>query len=174
MDLTEKVVWQVRPSQLINFKTYSRCVMIMLLTIVIKKVWNEMYFFRQYHNDQTIFAIYQYVIIGLIVIPAIRIAWAWIVVSCRQYSMTNQRLSETYGVFSKVTEDLELYRIKDSTIVEPFELRMFGLGNVVLMTSDRSTPVVVLQGVKDVEKVQSMVREYVEIMRTYKGVREVD
>ncbi len=41
--------------------------------------------------------------------------------------------------------ELELYRVKDIVLNEPFLLRLVGLSNIVLVTSDRSTPVFVVE-----------------------------
>jgi hypothetical protein len=78
------------------------------------------------------------------------------------------------GVFTRATEELELYRIKDTALIEPFWLRMFSLGNVVLMTSDRSTPEVIVEAVKNPDEVRELIRAKVEALRDTKRVREVD
>ena len=174
MDLEEKEIWVGKPSQYINFDTFSRCVFIILMSIPLKQVWGRAEFLQQFHENPTIVLAYKILIGAIIVLPMIWAFFAWLSVYCRSYRLTTQRLSETYGILSKVTEDLELYRVKDTTTLKPFSLRMFGLGNIVLMTSDKSTPVVLMEGMKDVDKLQTIVRKYVEIMRTHKGVREID
>lgn len=91
-----------------------------------------------------------------------------------RYTLTTERFNEESGIFSKTTEVLELFRVKDITLSQPFSLRMWGLGNIVMDTSDKSTPVVIIYGVKDAGSVVNMLRKHVDIMRTQKGVREVD
>ncbi len=42
------------------------------------------------------------------------------------YELTNERLKITEGVFSKVTDSLELYRVKDIEVRQPFFSRLLG------------------------------------------------
>ena len=148
--------------------------MIALLTIPVNYYWNDLDILAQVRMNSTISMVYKVVIIGMVIFPLIRAYIAWLQVHCRSYKITTQRFSETYGIFNKVTEDLELYRVKDITTLKPFTLRMFNLGNIVLMTSDKSTPIVIVEGMSNVDDLQSTIRKHVEIMRTHKGVREID
>src|SRR2546430_7221231 len=58
---------------------------------------------------------------------------------CKIYELTTERLKITEGVFSKVTDTLELYRVKDIETRQPFLYRMFGVENVQMNTSDTSS-----------------------------------
>lgn len=91
-----------------------------------------------------------------------------------RYELTSERLLISSGVLSKRTDSLELYRVRDGRVEEPFFLRMFGAGHVILSTSDESHPVVVLQAVPEPAKIWETVRAQVERMRSAKGVRDVD
>ncbi len=77
-------------------------------------------------------------------------------------------------MLNRKTDELELYRVRDYQLVEPFFLRLFSLGNVVLRTSDRSNPVVTIKAVENGEELREKLRQYVEECRTHKGVREFD
>ena len=61
--------------------------------------------------------------------PAILVVpfWKWLVVRCTEMTLTNQRLKIRSGVFSRKTNELELYRVKDTTLDEPFILRLVSL-----------------------------------------------
>ena len=71
-------------------------------------------------------------------------------------------------------DELELYRVKDYRLENPFFLRMFSLGNIVLETSDRSSPVVRINAIQNAEELREKIRNCVETRRDQKGVREVD
>ena len=71
-------------------------------------------------------------------------------------------------------DEIELYRIKDSTVDNPFILRILGLGNIRLITSDKSTPVITIPAIKDAREVRETIRKRVEYLRDKKRVREVD
>jgi len=78
------------------------------------------------------------------------------------------------GVFSKRTDELELYRVKDTVLVEPFWLRLVSLGHIDLTTSDRTTPLVRIAAVPDAARLREELRSNVERMRVLRGVREAD
>ena len=47
------------------------------------------------------------------------------------YTLTDQRLKFTRGVFTKLTDDLELYRVRDTKFQQDFFERMCGLGEII-------------------------------------------
>src|SRR5437899_10525517 len=63
------------------------------------------------------------------------------------YELTTVRLKITEGVFNKVTDTLELYRVKDLETRQPFWSRMCGLEIVRVNTSDVSRPFVLFVAV---------------------------
>lgn len=87
------------------------------------------------------------------------------------YEVTTQRIRLQRGIFTKRTDELELYRVKDTTLVEPFVLRMFGKGNIEIATFDPSTPVCTLHAVSNARKLREDLRKYTEECRERKGVR---
>jgi hypothetical protein len=88
--------------------------------------------------------------------------------------LTSQRIRVTTGVFSRRTEDLELYRVDDLILTEPFLLRLVGRGNVIAMSSDRTTPQLVLEAVPQALSLRDKMRHYVEICRERKRTRVLD
>ncbi len=74
------------------------------------------------------------------------------------YELTNERLKHSCGVFSRSVEVLELYRIKDMKQELPLHFRLFGLGRILLETSDRSTPTVVLNAIHRSNEVADLIR----------------
>ena len=90
------------------------------------------------------------------------------------YELTTERLKTTEGVFSKVTDTLELYRVKDLETRQPFFCRLVGVENIQLNTSDTSSPVIVIQAIPSTVGLADKVRNQVEAIRAQKGVREID
>ncbi|HPO16557.1 MAG TPA: PH domain-containing protein [Candidatus Hydrogenedentes bacterium] len=109
-----------------------------------------------------------------LVIPLFIAGWRWLVTKCTHYELTTQRIFLSTGVFNKKTDALELYRVLDLQIAEPFFLRLFGLGNVVLTTSDRTTPTFTFRAIHDPRTLADMLRKHVEACRVAKGTREID
>lgn len=106
--------------------------------------------------------------------PMIYGVYRFLMVNSHRYAITSQRLIETSGVFTRDTEELELYRVKDISIVQPPVQRLFGRGTVQLLTSDRSTPRVRLIAIPNARAVANLLRSRVEQCRVQKGVREID
>src|SRR5580704_795450 len=93
---------------------------------------------------------------------------------CKIYELTTERLKITEGVFSKVTDTLELYRVKDLETRQPFLHRLVGLENIRVNTSDVSTPFVTIDAIPRAVGLADKIRNHVEAIRAQKGVREID
>jgi uncharacterized membrane protein YdbT with pleckstrin-like domain len=111
-----------------------------------------------------------------LVLPLGGWGWAWLANRCRVYEVTNERLKISTGVFTRRTEELELYRVKDTSLIEPLLYRLFGAGNVVLTSADESTPSVTLEAVPNARGLREEIRRHVEVRRDRKRVRfaEID
>ena len=90
------------------------------------------------------------------------------------YELTTERLKITEGVFSKVTDTLELYRVKDIETRQPFLYRLVRVENVQMNTSDTSSPFIFIQAIPRAVGLGDKIRNQVEIIRQQKGVREID
>jgi uncharacterized membrane protein YdbT with pleckstrin-like domain len=90
------------------------------------------------------------------------------------YELTSERLKITEGVFSKVTDTLELYRVKDIETRQPFLYRLFGVENIQMNTSDTSSPFIFIEAIPHTVGLADKIRNQVEIIRQQKGVREID
>ena len=110
----------------------------------------------------------------VLVVPIPWALWRALVTRNTRYALSDQRLKTTRGVFNRITDDLELYRVKDTHFQQTFWQRMVGIGDIVLSTSDTTTPVVVLAAIRDAEAVRERVRALVEQRRDAKRVRELD
>jgi uncharacterized membrane protein YdbT with pleckstrin-like domain len=99
---------------------------------------------------------------------ALAALWKYLDVNCQRYELTTERLKTQSGVFTKVTNELELYRVKDIMFEQPFFLRLFGLGHVILMTSDMSTPTLTLKAIPDAENWREKLRQCAETRRAQK------
>ena len=100
--------------------------------------------------------------------------WRWLQVRNTTYTLTDQRLKTTRGVFTRTTEDLELYRVRDSRFEQDLAERLLGLGQVVLFTTDETSPEIRMTFIKDAEAVREKIRTLVEARRDAKRVRYLD
>jgi uncharacterized membrane protein YdbT with pleckstrin-like domain len=115
-----------------------------------------------------------WLLLSWLVIPLFILLWQWLVIRTTVYELTSERLKLRSGVLNKHLDEVELYRVRDYKFEQPFFLRLFGLGNIVLQTSDRSHPRVRLRAIREGEALYEQIRGAVEQARARKGVRELD
>jgi uncharacterized membrane protein YdbT with pleckstrin-like domain len=118
-----------------------------------------------------------YVLCGLfcwLIVPIFIALARYLQTKNKIYQLTTERLKITQGVFSKVTDTLELYRVKDIETRQPFLYRMFHIENIAVNTSDSSSPFILLEGIPCAVAFADKMRNQVEAVRMQKGVREVD
>ena len=100
--------------------------------------------------------------------------WKYLATRTTSYQLMTDRLICQQGVFHRSQDEVELYRIKDYTIVAPLLYRWLGLADLVLVTSDKTHPTLVLSGIAYAHPVKEIIRNQVEELRVQKGVREID
>lgn len=135
----EELIWEGRPSQIVNLHIYLVCGLLCFL-----------------------------------VVPLIYGIYRWLLIRSLKYELTTQRLRTTHGILNREYDEIELYRIKDLSLTQPLFLRMFSLGNVMMWTSDKSTPELAIEAIVDSREVHELLRAQVERRRDEKNVREVD
>ena len=109
-----------------------------------------------------------------LVVPIFYALWRWIDTRMTEYELTSQRLVLSSGVFNRRTEEIELYRVRDTSLDEPLLLRLFGAGIVVVFATDSSTPSFVLRAVRGASAVRQKLRAAVEVARDQKRVRSLE
>ena len=118
-----------------------------------------------------------YVLCGLfcwLIVPIFIAVARYLQTKNKIYELTTERLKITEGVFSKVTDTLELYRVKDIEMRQPFLYRMFHVENIAITTSDASSPLVFLEAIPSTVSLADKIRNRVEAVRMEKRVREID
>ena len=84
-----------------------------------------------------------YLVCGLffwLVVPLFFAIARYLQTKNRVYELTTERFKITEGIFSKATSTIELYRVKDIEVRQPFIYRMLGVENIHVTTSDVSNP----------------------------------
>jgi len=153
--MSEESLWKGRPAQIINIWKFFFALLLAVAIGVAAAVFFAPLWFA-------------------LVIPLVWAIWIWLVVRCRVYELTSQRLRLYQGVLNQRIDEVELYRVKDTVIERPFWLRLFGLSSIVLDTSDRSHPIVELEAIRGGLELRDQIRKQVEYWRDRKRVREVD
>ena len=98
----------------------------------------------------------------------------WLIVQCWSFRFHEKTIAERKGVFSVVTKEIHYHRVKSVRWHQPFWLRIFGLSNVVLITSDPQIPVLKIYGVRNGEDMMRSIKEEVSTWRAERTVKEQD
>ncbi len=93
---------------------------------------------------------------------------------CVRYEINPEELQYTSGILRRKHEYIELFRVKDFQVDRPLIYRFFGLGNLIVYTSDKTTPVFRLEAIRKPEEVYTVLRGLVELNRKEKHVYEID
>lgn len=109
-----------------------------------------------------------------LLVPLLMWLIRWWITKCTSYELTTQRLKIGTGILNRKLDELELFRVKDYAMDQPLFLRLVGLGNLTLVTSDASTPTVAIRAIANVEEVREQLRAAVQSERDRKRVREMD
>lgn len=166
----ERDLWRGSPSQWINFKAYllSAFLVIFLAAALVTLSSAGPTSLGGYQKPATIVVA---VLLVLVVAFAVK---RFLDVKCRLYEVSNQRVRLTRGILSKRTDGLELYRVDDTLLMQPFLLRLVSRGNVQLVTSDRTNPTMLLEAVPNSRWLWDETRRAVEACRDRKRTRVVD
>ena len=162
--MAEETVWRGSVSQWKNFGFFVVQVLFVAVIVILFVVGRR-------SSEVSNFAPY---ILILLAVPIFIAGKRYLQTKCRVYELTSERLKMNEGVFSKVTDTLELYRVKDIETRQPFIYRLCGIENVQLNTSDASSPFVLIQAIPHQVGLADKIRNQVEIIRQQKGVREID
>ena len=114
------------------------------------------------------------IIAAFAIVPVIAGVVQYLKVRSTRIHVTTERITTTVGIFSRRKWDMELYRVKDTMLHEPFLLRVVKRANIQIISSDRSSPSITLPALPDAEWLRQRIRDNVERLRLKRGVREMD
>ena len=92
-------------------------------------------------------------------------------ISFTRYALSEDRLFLSEGFLNIRDDEVLLYRVRDIDTSRNLWQRLFGVGTVVVMSSDKSMPNLVLKNIKDPVAVKEMIHEQVEEMKIRRRVR---
>jgi Bacterial PH domain len=74
------------------------------------------------------------------------------------YTITNQRVMFEQGMLSKSLSEIDLRSVDDTQFFQSFADRLLGIGNVTLVSSDKTLPTTVLRGIHDPRGIREIIR----------------
>ena len=91
--------------------------------------------------------------------------------SFTRYMLSEDRLFISVGFFNIKDDEILLYRVRDIDTNRTLWQRIFGVGTVTVMSSDKTMPNLVLKNVKDPVFVKELIHKQVEEMKIQRRVR---
>ena len=92
-------------------------------------------------------------------------------ISFTRYRLSEDRLFLSVGFLNIKDEEILLYRVRDIATKRNLWQRIFGVGTITVVSSDKTMPTLVLQNVKDPVMVKELIHNQVEEMKIQRRVR---
>ena len=91
--------------------------------------------------------------------------------SFTRYALSEDRLFTSVGFLNIKDDEILLYRVRDIDTSRTLWQRLFGVGTVVVASSDKSMPNLVLKNIKDPVFVKELIHKQVEDVKIKRRVR---
>ena len=91
--------------------------------------------------------------------------------SFTRYSLSEDRLFTSVGFLNIKDDEILLYRVRDIDTSRSLWQRLFGVGTVIVASSDKTMPNLVLKNIKDPIFVKELIHKQVEEMKIKRRVR---
>ena len=92
-------------------------------------------------------------------------------ISFTKYEISEDRLFLSVGFLSIKDDEVLLYRIRDITTTRTLWQRLFGVGTVTVVSSDKTMPTLQLKNIKRPVAVKELLHKQVEEMKIRRRVR---
>ena len=87
------------------------------------------------------------------------------------YSMSDDRIFCEKGLLNMKFEEILLYRVRDISMKITLGQRIFGVGSILLQSSDKTAPVLEIKNVKNPRQVKEMIHQQVEQVKEQRRMR---
>ena len=91
--------------------------------------------------------------------------------SFTRYALSEDRLFLSVGLLSIKDDEVLLYRVRDISSSRSLWQRLFGVGTVTVVSSDKTMPVLVLKNIKRPMVVKELIHNQVEEMKIRRRMR---
>lgn len=96
--------------------------------------------------------------------------WCGLPLTFTVYSYDEERFYVKTGFLSQREDEVRLYRIQDLTVTRSFLQRIFGMGSILVNSSDKTMGDFEIRNIKNVSEVKEKLSELVEVQRDKKRV----
>lgn len=92
-------------------------------------------------------------------------------VSFTRYRLSEDRLFVETGFFNIQSEEIILYRVRDISLHLKLSQRIFGVGSVIVKSTDKTTPELELKNIKHPRQVKELLHKQIEEMKAARKMR---
>lgn len=92
-------------------------------------------------------------------------------ISFTRYALSEDRLFLKRGVINVKQDEIVLYRVRDLRVSVSLWQRLFGVGTVTVISTDKSIPELMLKNIRQPNEVKELIHEYVEKMKIARRMR---
>jgi uncharacterized membrane protein YdbT with pleckstrin-like domain len=99
-------------------------------------------------------------IVGAGLLPlALGIVYSWLVRLGAEYRLHQESLEVERGIVARSIDNLQLFRVRDLRLRQSVLGRLFGVGDIVVTSTDQSTPQLTIRGVDEPRALYDTLRE---------------
>lgn len=91
--------------------------------------------------------------------------------SFTRYALSEDRLFLKRGFLNVHQDEIVLYRVRDLRVSQTLWQRIFGVGTVTVISTDKSIPELALKNIRQPNEVKELIHEYVEKMKIERRMR---
>lgn len=163
----ESLLWTGKPSHAVAAREYGQRIAFLALALIVSVG------VRQLPPTSTAAAnAATAACLVLLAVAAGLIAALYLEVAGIEYDITNQRLRRWGGVLSRRMEEIELYRVRETSLIAPWFQRLAGVSSVVVAFTDSDGhATMLLAAIPDADDVRNLLRTAVEASRSAHQVR---
>ena len=100
--------------------------------------------------------------------------WLGMPITFTKYSVSENRIFREKGLLNLKEEEVLLYRVRDLDLRRSLGQRIFGVGTVCIHSSDKTTPILQLENVKDPKAVKELIYRQVEAAKEKRRMRATE
>ena len=165
----EQVLWEGGPSIALVYGQILRVVIRFIIVVVIgylaftmglpalASVSSDLNSFIE--QNATLINLGVVIVLALLVLPAvIALLRAIARIKNTHYRVTNQRIVIESGVLSRSLEEIDMRSVDDIEFRQTFLERLFGIGQVFIVSTDKVAPKLNLHGIHDPKNIRELIR----------------
>ena len=109
-----------------------------------------------------------------ILLAILAIVLPWLITRTTRYRITNYRIDFERGVLTKQIDTLELWHVDDISFEQGLVDRMMNVGSIRILSNDRTTPRLELNGLPNPRAIFDNLRQRVITVKRQRGVIKMD